>query len=76
MRQRRREQYLGVTKPQLVDAAQRLFARSEEASVVIVGKDGGDELLQEFRDKQFSVQRFAMDAAIPMDMEDDDDDDE
>lgn len=74
MRQRRREQYLGVTKAQLVDAAQRLFARSEHASVVIVGKDGGDEALREFRDKQFAVQRFAMDATIPMDMEEEDDD--
>lgn len=76
MRQRRREQYLGATRQQLMDAAQRLFANSERSNVVIVGKDSGDEQLNEFRDKQFAVQRFAMDEAIPMDMEGDEDDEE
>lgn len=65
MRQHRREQYLNVNRQQLMDAAQRLFSRSDGSNVVIVGKESAN--LDEFRSKQFAVQKFAVD--IPSDQD-------
>lgn len=64
MRQQRREQYLSLTRQDLIDVAGRLFnaehGDNSASNVVIVGKDSVD--LNEFSDKGFDVQRFAMDA--------------
>ncbi|KAI9905741.1 hypothetical protein PsorP6_013703 [Peronosclerospora sorghi] len=57
MRQRRREQYLSLTRADLVDVAQRYFSEdAPERRVVIVGKDGDD--LHEFSKNEFDVKRF------------------
>ncbi|KAI9913554.1 hypothetical protein PsorP6_004874 [Peronosclerospora sorghi] len=57
MRQRRREQYLSLTRADLVDVEQRYFSEdAPERRVVIVGKDGDD--LHEFSKNGFDMKRF------------------
>ncbi|CAI5700416.1 unnamed protein product [Peronospora effusa] len=58
MRQRRREQYLSLTRQDLVNVARKYFQEdTPDTRTVIIGKDGDD--LYEFSDKGFNVQRFA-----------------
>ena len=59
MRQRRREQYLSLTRQDLVNVARKYFSEEDTPNrcTVIIGKDGDD--LHEFSDKGFNVQRFA-----------------
>ncbi|CAH0481918.1 unnamed protein product [Peronospora belbahrii] len=58
MRQRRREQYLSLTRQDLVKVAHKYLSEEKmlEKRTVIIGKDSDN--CQEFLDKGFDVQRF------------------
>ncbi|CAI5712905.1 unnamed protein product [Peronospora destructor] len=63
MRQRRREQYLSLTRQDLVNVARKYFSKDmTNTRTVIIGKNGDD--LHEFSDKGFNVQRFASSTSL------------